>query len=115
MSFPLGSAGWVTRGSEYKGLYSSGIKHVGRYLLMFYQGSGTLPTRVGITVSGKVGGACVRNRTKRRLREALRLVLERDDPGAVMVFVATRRILSASFEEIRADIHSLMARGKKPR
>ena len=39
--------------------------------------------RVGFTVTKKVGNAVVRNRTKRRLREAVRLAL---DPGAYRGF-----------------------------
>ncbi len=36
------------------------------------------PARLGFTVTKKVGNAVVRNRTKRRLREAARLVLRRE-------------------------------------
>ncbi len=35
----------------------------------------TEPARVGFTVTKKVGNAVIRNRTKRRLREAARLLL----------------------------------------
>lgn len=37
--------------------------------------SDTEPARVGFTVTKKVGNAVIRNRTKRRLREAARLLL----------------------------------------
>lgn len=36
------------------------------------------PARLGFTVTKKVGNAVARNRTKRRLREAARLVLRRE-------------------------------------
>ncbi len=47
-----------------------------------------LPVRLGFTVTKKVGNAVVRNRTRRRLREAARLLL-RDAParGADLVLV----------------------------
>ncbi|GAN75890.1 ribonuclease P protein component [Acidisphaera rubrifaciens] len=38
--------------------------------------------RVGFTVTKKIGNAVVRNRTRRRLREAARLVLAADQPAA---------------------------------
>lgn len=40
------------------------------------------PARVGFTVTKKVGNAVVRNRTKRRLREAARLLLRNEPVGA---------------------------------
>lgn len=45
-------------------------------------------TRVGITVSGRVGKAVVRNRARRRLREALRVRLPLLPPGRDLVAVA---------------------------
>lgn len=45
---------------------------VGRYLVVFALASEGGPCRVGITASRKVGGAVVRNRARRRVRELLR-------------------------------------------
>ena len=36
----------------------------------------TVPARLGFTVTKKVGNAVIRNRTRRRLKEAARLVLD---------------------------------------
>jgi len=44
--------------------------HVG--CLVFYAASGDGPRRLGVTVPKKVGGAVVRNRVKRLVREAFR-------------------------------------------
>ncbi|MEX2139464.1 MAG: ribonuclease P protein component [Pirellulales bacterium] len=45
-------------------------------------------TRLGLSVSRKVGGAVVRNRWKRLLREAFRLSREKLPPGIDLVIVA---------------------------
>ena len=46
------------------------------------------PARLGFTVTKKVGNAVVRNRAKRRLREAARLLLrERDLRGVDLVLI----------------------------
>ncbi len=45
-------------------------------------------TRLGLSVSRKVGGAVVRNRWKRMLREAFRLCREQLPPGVDLVIVA---------------------------
>jgi ribonuclease P protein component len=56
--------------------------------------------RVGLVVSSKVGGAVLRNRVKRRLREALRQELHLLPPVDV-VLVARPSAVSATVEELR--------------
>ncbi|MEW5763879.1 MAG: ribonuclease P protein component [Acidobacteriota bacterium] len=57
--------------AEYRALYGScKAMHVG--CLVFYAASGDGPRRLGVTVPKKVGGAVVRNRVKRLVREAFR-------------------------------------------
>jgi ribonuclease P protein component len=55
--------------------------------------------RVGITVSSKVGGAVVRNRVKRKIREAIRHELAALPPVDLVV-VARASAVEASVEEI---------------
>lgn len=56
--------------------------------------------RVGLTVSGKVGGAAVRNRVKRRLREAVRHELSAL-PAVDLVVVARPSAVDASVGDFR--------------
>ena len=53
--------------------------------------------RVGITVGKKLGGAVVRNRVRRRLREVYRLHEDRFLPGWDIVVVARSRCIKADF------------------
>lgn len=67
------------------------------------------PPRFGFTASKKVGNAVERNRTKRRLREAVRhLDLEKGTHlsrlGFDYVLIARRGTLKPSFEELLNDI-----------
>jgi ribonuclease P protein component len=65
--------------------------------------------RVGLTVSSKVGGSVVRNRVKRRLREAVRRELARLPP-VDLVIVARASAVSAGVEEFRAWLRRAAAR-----
>ena len=56
--------------------------------------------RVGITVSKKLGGAVVRNRVRRRLREVYRLHEDRFVPGYDIVVVARSRAIDANFQDL---------------
>ena len=77
-------------------------------LLVLYAKKNRLnQNRVGITVSKKLGGAVVRNRVRRRLREVYRLNENRFLPGYDIVVVARSRAVEASFEDLTAAYLSL--------
>lgn len=63
------------------------------------------PARIGFTVTKKVGNAVVRNRTRRRLKEAARLLL-RDEPvaGADLVVIGRDSTRRRDFVELMDDL-----------
>ncbi len=65
----------------------------------------TAPVRLGFTVTRKVGNAVIRNRTRRRLREAARLTL-RDHAvsGADIVLVGRDATRKTPFDRLRRDL-----------
>ena len=68
------------------------------------------PPRVGFVVSKAVGGAVVRNRTKRRLRALMAARLDRI-PAAVDVVVRANPVAAqASSSELAADLDSLVGK-----
>jgi ribonuclease P protein component len=66
---------------------------------------GARPPRFGFTVTKKIGGAVVRNRIRRRLREAVRLVGD-GEPGTDYVLVGRHAALTLQFERLCADLRS---------
>ncbi len=68
------------------------------------RGDGGTP-RAGFTVTKKVGNAVVRNRVRRRLKEALRVHAAGDmAPGNDYVIVGRQEVLSAPFAQIAAEL-----------
>ena len=61
-------------------------------------------TRLGITVSRKVGGAVVRNRVKRLVREVFRANRERFQRGHDLVVIAKRHAGEVDFTSARREL-----------
>lgn len=69
------------------------------------------PIRMGFTASKKVGGAVVRNRAKRRLREAARQLLPAHGvPGADYVLVARQSTPDTPWPALLDDLKSALIR-----
>lgn len=69
-------------------------------------------TKVGITVSRRVGNAVVRNRTKRRVRESLRNRYPYIARGWDLVLVVRPKAAGASFAAIGEAADSLLGRAQ---
>ena len=65
------------------------------------------PTRLGLTVSRKVGGAVVRNRVKRLLREFFRTRYEQLPHHADISIIAKKGASTLSFAELCEELHLL--------
>jgi ribonuclease P protein component len=68
------------------------------------------PARFGFTVTKQIGNAVVRNRIRRRLREAVRIAgVHEAAAGTDYVLVGRRAALTLEFERLVADLLSGLA------
>jgi ribonuclease P protein component len=85
-------------------------------LLVMYAAPNDLGrTRVGITVSGRVGNAVVRNRVRRRLREAVGQRFARLPTNSDVVLAARPASARASWVELSAAVESVLSRAEASR
>ena len=90
---------------EFLAVQGGGTRQRGRYfILIARQREVEGPTRLGITVSRRVGGAVVRNRVKRLVREAFRIHRQDLPPSFDLVVVAKQPAARASLAEIEHDL-----------
>jgi ribonuclease P protein component len=68
-------------------------------------------TRFGLATSRKLGGAVVRNRLRRRLREALRALAPSFQPGWDVLIIARPALVTATHEELTGTVARLLRRG----
>lgn len=69
-------------------------------------------TRIGFSVSRRIGGAVVRNRVKRRLREVMRRKLATIVPGYDLVITARPGAADARMETLEQDVRMLLTRAR---
>ncbi|MGA2254263.1 MAG: ribonuclease P protein component [Thermoguttaceae bacterium] len=77
----------VTRGAEFQRAYQRRLTAGDDRLLVFVYPNGLAHPRLGLSVSRKVGGAVVRNRWKRCIREAFRLSREQLPSGVDLIVI----------------------------
>ena len=68
-------------------------------------------TRFGLATGRAVGSAVVRNRVRRCLREAIRSMQPRLQPGWDVLVIARPAIVGADYRAIGAALRRLLARG----
>lgn len=69
-------------------------------------------SRFGFSVSRQIGKAVVRNRVRRRMREAVRLQMPAIAPGWDVVFIARRPIAQATYRQISQACQRALARAQ---
>ena len=72
---------------EFRRLYSKGKSCANAYLVVYCRKNRSGRSRIGYTVSNKVGHAVVRNRIRRQLREMYRLHLPQMKKGYDVILV----------------------------
>jgi len=110
----------LLRHADFERVYKLGRRHFSASMTVFYwqrtEAGGAKPDsakspvksviglRIGFTVSRALGGAVVRNRMKRRLREAVRLTWPAAGANADVVINPKKSLLTADFEAVVNEV-----------
>jgi ribonuclease P protein component len=68
-------------------------------------------TRFGLATSRRLGGAVIRNRLRRRLREALRVMAPSFQPGWDVLIIARPALVEADHDALVGTLRRLLSRG----
>ncbi|MDR2420493.1 MAG: ribonuclease P protein component [Oscillospiraceae bacterium] len=108
----------LKRNREFRRVYDKGQSAASRCMIVYCRRNGRdnprnpgraagAPNRLGITVSAKLGGAVLRNRLRRRLRETYRLGEGALRRGFDIVIVARAPAEDTPFDELGAEFRRL--------
>jgi len=93
----------IRKKKEFLVLYKKGRRYKSRYFSLIYS-SGVLPySRVGVVASRKVGGAVVRNKVKRWMRELFRRNRDALECPVDILIVAMPEMAGATWAEVREE------------
>jgi ribonuclease P protein component len=98
----------IRRRSEFQQVYDHGIRVNGRFSLIFFLANERKNGRLGIAATKKIGGAVVRNRAKRLIREVFRR--NKFTAGFDVVVVPRRLVIQSTLATLEADYRAALER-----
>lgn len=96
---------------DFQAVYTKGRSVANRAAVIYVlaQKPGTV-SRVGFAAGKKLGKAVVRNRVKRRIREAVRSIWPRVRPGLLIVLIGRQAAREMPTPDLQARVEELFAR-----
>lgn len=116
LSFPKSSR--ILRSGDFRRIYDGGVRFSTRLFAAFCLETADPDrppgARIGFTTPRALGSAVIRNRIKRRTREAVRLELDAFGPQWDVVINPRKSVLSVDFADLRDEVRKLVSRCKPP-
>jgi len=102
----------LTSTTDFKRVRRKGKSFAHPLVVVIVLPNDTGSSRFGISAGRSVGNAVLRNRSKRQIREVIRLLIPQIQVGWDIVILARKPMVNASFREIEAAIHQLFHQAK---
>ena len=90
----------VKQNSDFRRIYRRGRSAVSGGVVVYCLKNRQGMSRLGVTVSTKLGHAVVRNRVRRRFRELYRLHKPEMQPGYDVILVARGRAVRSTYQQL---------------
>ena len=98
----------LVRKSEFDEVYRAGKRRSSSHFTVFVRASGQSSSRFGFSIKKALGGAVLRNRMRRRMREIVRCHRQEIPSGWDIVIHPKSSVASAEFAPLAADLLRLM-------
>jgi ribonuclease P protein component len=101
----------LSRPQDFAALQSDGTIRSHPLLLVRFLRTDLDKTRFGFSTGRKLGGAVIRNRVRRRLREVLRVMAPSFQPGWDVLIIAKPGMVEADHAALVGAVRRLLVRG----
>lgn len=101
----------LSRPRDFTTLQGEGVLRTHPLLLARFVRTDLETTRFGFATGRKLGGAVVRNRVRRRLREALRVMAPSFQPGWDVLIIARPALVEADHDALVGALRRVLRRG----
>ncbi len=98
----------LLRRADYDRVYKDGRRRTSQHFVVFYRTNSGESSRLGISVKRALGGAVVRNRIRRRIREIFRTHRQEIQPGWDIVIHPRSSVATADFAPLSTELVSLL-------
>lgn len=98
----------IRKNAEYRVVYKRGRSFSNELLVLYVYNKRSDVSRVGVSVSKKVGKSVIRNKVRRRIYEVYRLNSDKIKQGYDLVFIARNLIKNKSYFEIEKSVINLL-------
>lgn len=102
----------IRKNMEFQNIYKVGKSYWNRNLVLYVKKNGLNETRVGYTITKKIGNAVTRNKMRRRMKEIYRLNFHNIKEGYDLIFIAKRSIVNISYDELESSMIHIMSISK---
>jgi len=81
-------------------------------VLVYIESSQTAPWKAAVITGKSIGGAVIRNRARRQIKEALRLQQPPIMAGNELIIIARKEIVKATYDQIVEALQNVLQRAK---
>ncbi len=96
---------------DFKNVYKRGKNYWNRNLILYVKNNGLENSRIGFSITKKVGNSVVRNKIRRRMKEVCRLNFDNIKVGYDIIFIPKKNVVDITYLELESAMLHLLKKG----